>query len=246
MTGRRRGMTVALVGVDGAGKSTIARRLRDAELPRPVETVYMGVNLEASTLMLPTTRLLLAAKGRRGGKPDLVGTSLAVAATPAPTGAGARARRSGRDLARFLVWSTEEWLRQVVVVGLRARGRIVVLDRHFVADYWHVDARRTSATTRTVASRAHGWVLRHLYPRPDLTLCLDAPGEVVHARKPEASVTWLEDRRQQYLALDDVVPRLVVLDATRPLDSVVAEAIDVIAAEWARRSEEPAPVRSSS
>ena len=69
-------LTVALVGPDGAGKSTISARLRQAALPAPVKTIYMGVNLEASTLMLPTTRLLLAAKRARGGRPDLVASSL--------------------------------------------------------------------------------------------------------------------------------------------------------------------------
>lgn len=229
-------MTVALVGADGAGKSTLARLLRDADLPRPVETVYMGVNLEASTLMLPTTRLLLAAKRRRGGRPDLVATDLG-ARPGTPTGPGARARRPARELARFAVWSTEEWLRQVVVALHSARGRIVVFDRHFVADYWHADAAAAGdgEARRGAASRAHGWLLRNLYPRPDLTLCLDAPAEVLYARKPEASVAWLEERRRQYLALDSVVPRLVVLDAVRPIEAVLAEAVDVIAAEWKAR-----------
>ena len=230
------GMTVALVGADGAGKSTLARLLRDADLPRPVETVYMGVNLEASTLMLPTTWLLLAAKRRRGGRPDLVATDLG-ARPGTPTGPGARARRPARELARFAVWSTEEWLRQVVVALHSARGRIVVFDRHFVADYWHADAAAVGAgeARRGAASRAHGWLLRNLYPRPDLTLCLDAPAEVLYARKPEASVAWLEERRRQYLALDSVVPRLVVLDAVRPIEAVLAEAVDAIAAEWKAR-----------
>jgi thymidylate kinase len=231
-----RGLTVALVGADGAGKSTLARLLRDADLPRPVETVYMGVNLEASTLMLPTTRLLLSAKRRRGGRPDLVATDLG-GHPGAPTGPGARARRPARELARFAVWSTEEWLRQAVALVLSARGRIVVFDRHFVADYWHADAAAggVGEPRRGTASRAHGWLLRNLYPRPDLTLCLDAPAEVLYARKPEAPVAWLEDRRRQYLALDSVVPRFVVLDAVRPIEAVLAEAVDVIAAEWKAR-----------
>ena len=64
---------VALVGADGSGKSTISRMLETAPLPAPVKRIYMGVNLEASSLMLPTTRLLVAVKRARGGHPDLVG-----------------------------------------------------------------------------------------------------------------------------------------------------------------------------
>ena len=39
-------------------------------------------------------------------------------------------------------------------------------------------------------------------------------------RKPEATQEWLEQRRQQYLALADVVPAFVVVDVDRPLEPV--------------------------
>jgi cytidylate kinase len=53
--------TVALIGPDGAGKTTISRRL-EHELPLPVKYVYMGINTVASNHMLPTTRLACAMK----------------------------------------------------------------------------------------------------------------------------------------------------------------------------------------
>src|SRR6266571_1664289 len=49
--------TVALIGPDGAGKTTIGRRLEQT-LPLPVRYVYMGINYEASNHVLPTTRLI--------------------------------------------------------------------------------------------------------------------------------------------------------------------------------------------
>ena len=57
--------TVALIGPDGSGKSTIGKRLAGA-LPFPMKYIYMGVNLEAGTHMLPTTRLVLAWNRARG------------------------------------------------------------------------------------------------------------------------------------------------------------------------------------
>ena len=53
--------TVALIGPDGAGKSTIGRKLQEIS-PLPMKYVYMGVNLESSNLVLLTTRLLLEIK----------------------------------------------------------------------------------------------------------------------------------------------------------------------------------------
>lgn len=224
---RRRSLTVALVGADGAGKSTATAALARTPLPRPVATVYMGVNLEASTLVLPTTRLLLAAKRARGRRGDLVASRL----TPAEAAAAPRSWRRGvKDTARMAVWTSEEWFRQAVVLWHRSRGRIVVLDRHFFADYFHTDV--SAGAGRGAAARWHGWMLRRLYPRPDLVVCLDAPAEVLHARKQEATPEWLDDRRRQYLALADVVPAFVAVDANRPADDVLDDVVRAISEHW--------------
>ncbi len=222
-------LTVALVGADGAGKSTISGLLGQAALPLPVKTIYMGVNLEASSLMLPTTRILLAAKRRRGGNPDLIPTSLQPASlTPS---SGRSFRRTVRASARLTVWMFEEWLRQVVATVYGLRGFIVVFDRHFFADYYYSDI-AVSSNGRPLFGRIHGWILDNVYPKPALLICLDAPSDVLFARKPDSSVEWLEQRRQQYLSLADVVPTFVLVDANRPLDAVLADVTNCIDAHW--------------
>lgn len=215
-------ISVALIGPDGAGKSTICRLLPAEMLPAPVKTIYMGVNLEASALMLPTTRLALAIKRRRGGRPDM-------AASHGTPPAGVRPTRGGAiEALRLTLWLAEEWFRQLVALGHRLRGRIVVFDRHFLADYYHSDVARRTGTApgvpdRPRGARVHGFLLRRAYPRPDLVICLDAPGEVLYRRKPEASPDWLEFRRQQYLELATVLPNFVVVDVDRPLHLVLRE-----------------------
>jgi thymidylate kinase len=63
-------------------------------------------------------------------------------------------------------------------------------------------------------------------------VCLDAPAEVLFARKSEASVGWLEQRRRQYLSLEHEVPAFVVVDADRPLDQVYSDVLDTIRTHW--------------
>jgi len=216
--------TIALVGADGAGKSTITRMLEREPLPFPVKRVYMGVNLESSSLMLPTTRALLAVKRARGRRPDL-----AAAAAGGPAGVRHGWRRSGKDALRATVWMLEEWLRQLVAVGYTRRGYVVVFDRHFYADYFHTDVAATAG--RGPWARVHGWMLQHAYPKPDLVICLDAPGDVLYTRKPEASAAWLEQRRRQYLSLAAVLPRFAVVDADRSLATVFADVVDAISSQ---------------
>lgn len=227
---RKPRLTVALVGADGAGKSTLSHMLEQARLPLPVKTIYMGVNLEASSLMLPTTRLLLAAKRARGRRPDLLASRLTSHPPLSDRGETWSWRQSAKDGARLTVWMLEEWLRQMVAASYGARGFIVVFDRHFFADYYHTDVVR--GTGHGTFARLHGWMLEHAYPKPDLVICLDASADVLFARKPEASVAWLEQRRQQYLGLAGVVPAFVVIDAARPLEAVFPEVVETIRTHW--------------
>jgi len=71
-------------------------------------------------------------------------------------------------------------------------------------------------------------MLTRCYPRPQLVIFLDAPAEILFARKGEGSVELLQWRRQEYLALREVLPNFTVVDATLPLDQVIDEVVTVI------------------
>jgi thymidylate kinase len=224
--------TVALIGPDGAGKSSIVRRVaRDLRVPTTV--VYMGINLEASTLMLPTTRLALEVKRRRHGRPDMVG---AVSSSDMRGAGGIRRQiRSGLRLGN---WLAEEWFRQLVAWFHQRRGRLVLFDRHFFCDYYAADI-AGGRQGRRWTSRVHGAVLA-MYPRPDLVVFLDAPAQVLHARKGEGTVESLERMRQDLLSVEHVVDRFVRVDATQDADAVTR---DVIAAIDALLADGPAARR---
>lgn len=212
--------TVALIGPDGAGKSSIVQRVARG-LQVPTAVVYMGINLEASTLMLPTTRLALEVKRHRNLRPDMVG-----ATTSADTAGRGGITRQARSAVRLANWLAEEWFRQSVAWIHQRRGRLVLFDRHFFCDYYAADVagRRPG---RPWTSRVHGAVLAH-YPRPDLVVFLDAPAEVLHARKGEGTVESLERMRQALLAVESVVDRFVRVDATQDADAVTRDVIAAI------------------
>lgn len=213
-------MTVALVGPDGAGKSTISRRLAARDLGRPVKVVYMGVNLDASTTMLPTTRLALAVKKRRGGRGDM---TMRVDHHQQGSG-GASAMRDAKDALRLTLWLAEEWYRQGIASWWSRRGSVVIFDRHFLADY----ASTGGGAARRWPARLHERLLVSVYPKPGLVVCLDAPGAVLHARKAEASAQWLEERRWHYRQIEALVPRFAVVDVDRDLEDVLDDISDLI------------------
>jgi thymidylate kinase len=104
-----------------------------------------------------------------------------------------------------------------------SRGTLVLFDRYF-----HdliVDPRRYryggSARALSFAAR--------LIPRPDLVLLLDAPTEVLLARKPEVEPSELERIRRAYLDVVGNLPDSHVVDASRPLSEVTARVGRLIA-----------------
>ena len=66
----------------------------------------------------------------------------------------------------------EEWYRQGLAWGHQAKGEVVLFDRHFYIDYHAADIAGEPTSGRR---RVHGWMLGHVYPRPDLVVYLDAP-----------------------------------------------------------------------
>jgi len=215
------GLVVAVVGPDGTGKSTIVRRLPDL-LGGSVKTVYAGDNPEAGDGMLPTTRLLWWHRRRTHGPP---------VHGPPPIERPPRRSLARRSLTApvsvFLLANqcAEEWARLRRASRWAAAGNLVVLDRSYLHDYWHHDI---EAVDRSPLQRVHGFWLEHVLPRADLTIVLDAPPEVLFARKPEGTLAAVARRRAEYAHLEHLCAATVVVDVARPLAEVEAAVLDTI------------------
>ena len=217
----RRGFSVAFVGPDGAGKTTVARRL-ETELPLPVTYLYMGVSAESSNRLLPTTRLIRSIR-RRKGVVERGPKARTVEPSVRPS-----LRRRLRAAARLLNRVAEESYRQTIASRQMRQGRIVLFDRHFFADY-HMHDIDTDGRL-PLSRRLHGLFISRVLPRPDLLVFLDVPAEVLFARKGEGTVELLDEMREGYRRLSSAGPSFVTLDADRPLDDVVADAVAVVLA----------------
>lgn len=231
--------TVAIIGPDGSGKSLVSKKLTEVLTDLRIKRVYMGINLEASNLMLPQTRLLLLLKRAGGKRPDLAG--------PYRSSPEKQAKKSPlkRLLAGVKGWLllfnrvAEEWFRQLVTWYYLARGYNVLFDRHFIVDYYHHDMQYQDRN-KPLHRRIHGYLLMKFYPRPDLVVYLDAPAELLFQRKGEGTVELLEQYRHEYLALRDTLPAFSIVDATQPVDDVVAQAAEIIRGFAAKRAKQQA------
>ncbi len=220
-------LTVTLIGADGSGKSTLGQNLKQA-LNHPTTYIYMGENPQTATYMLPTTRLWVKFK-QRTGNPDLGGPPDPAKVAPLPKNLIKRILKELKSAARLMNLIAEEWYRQLIIWTFHARRYIVITDRHYYLDYYYHHIHPGSQPL-TLAARFHGFILAKLYPKPNLVLFLDAPSEVLFARKGEGSLELLEKRRQEYIKLAPVVKQFHTLDATQPIEAVTQQAIDLILA----------------
>lgn len=222
-----RKLTVALIGPDGAGKSTVAHNLIQKS-PLPIKYIYMGVNLESSNMVLPTTRLLLKLKQAQSGHADIATRPVeSYKLRSQQKSLKKRLIGSIRSTLRLINLTAEEWYRQILVWNYTLRGYHVIFDRHFYFDYYAHDIVNDDPN-RPLHSRIHGFMLKNLYPKPDFVIFLDAPAEVLYARKPEGSMDARERRRQEYIEMRKATDAWAVVDVTQPMDVVVEEVSQLI------------------
>jgi thymidylate kinase len=238
--------TVALIGPDGSGKTTVSRRL-ESELGLPVKLIYMGVNMYASGVMLPHTRFILALRrSKRGDDPEAASDLPTL--RPPPATVPRRVAASLRSGLRLISWVAEESYRLAVARRHTRRGEVVIFDRHFFADFFATDISAVDGS-RPLSRRIHGFILKRVFPRPDLVVCLDAPAEVLFARKPEGSIERISQKREEYLAALEALPKSVVVDAGMPADDVLEEVATTIRSFYdcrlrERRSQKPLLARA--
>ncbi len=192
------GATLVLLGPDGSGKSSVARRLLD-ELHG---TFYRDKNIHVH--WKPAVFL----RQRRAERP----------ATTNPHGQPPRGWFASQ-LALLYHWSEYFVGSLIQFRPVLFRCGLVLIERHHYD--FEVDPRRYRLQPPC-------WLVRVAFrclPKPDLVFVLDAPPELLQARKPE--VTLDESRRQRaaYLTLAARMPNSRVIDCTQPLDLVVASIV---------------------
>lgn len=224
-------LTVAIVGTDGAGKTTVVRALPES-LSVPSKYLYMGPNIESSNVALPWSRLVLRLKlrsYRRTARKEGI-TDPSFASTH---------HNAHRSVQRGPVLATlanvnrlaEAAYRETLAWTYRRRGYVVIYDRLFLFD----GAPSPNKRSKRANDRAYHWVLAHWFPRPDLVLFLDAPPEVLFARKGEGTLEYLERKRQKIIAQGQGLERFMTVDATQDLGNVISEVCTIIEDSCAQR-----------
>ena len=216
---RQRFTTVALIGPDGSGKSAVAQALLECS-PLPLKYIYMGVSIESSNVALPTSRLIHKWKVYKHKK-ALQRSNQDIPAAVNFHGIEHRGDTRGKlgGLVRLFRRVSEEVYRQLVSWLYQIRGNVVLYDRHFLFDSCPLP---TDTSKHRFTDAAHHWFLRNLYPRPGLAIFLDAPAELMYARKQEVPIEYLDRERTKLLQKSCYAKKFIAVDSAKPLKEVIA------------------------
>jgi thymidylate kinase len=199
------GMSVAFLGPDGAGKSSVIEAL-----PSKLDSVFP----RAKELGFAPGLLSFTRRGHQS--------------TSEPH--GLKPRSPLISLARVAYWMSYYVLSWVALRFTLARSTLVLYDRHFVDIL--VDQKRY---------RYGGplWLLRLAWrciPKPDLIILLDAPAEVLQARKQEVPMEVSARQRQAYLALVQTLPNGRIVDASQIPEHVANSIVEIIVRHISQRA----------
>ena len=122
------------------------------------------------------------------------------------------------------------WRRYLSARYRQAGGQLVVFDRYTY------DALLPVAGSPRRLTRLRRWLLAHACPPPGLVVLLDAPGDVLFARKGEHTAAVLERQRQAYRAICARLPHSAMVDVTCDAAGVRRQVARLIWSEYQRRA----------
>lgn len=225
---RPAGLMIALLGVDGAGKSTVMARIASDLSPAfPATKLYHRRPL-ASIRRWRERSHVGKGDGSKGdgSKGDESRHIIDTHAQPH--------RNRAASLAKLAFWWADYvFLGYIADIFPRLVDSTLVLFDRYYYDLLVYPKRYRYGGPLWLA-----YFVGRLIPRPHLVILLDAPPEVIQARKQEVSPEETARQREAYLQLVEEMPNGRVVDASKPLGNVIAEVegiiLDYMAARTAR------------
>lgn len=202
---RPNGLTVVFLGPDGAGKSSVIDAVGPALIGAFAQWTCAGF---APSVL----QRLTGSRPRRTDQPH---------ALPP--------RSLFTSLIRAAYWLAYYTWSYPALHLARARSTLVLNDRHFLDIL--VDQRRYRYGGPLWLLR----LIRRLIPKPDLVILLDAPPEVLQARKQELSFAETARQCNAYLALMPEIQNGYVVNSSQPFDRVVEDVSELILQHLHRR-----------
>jgi thymidylate kinase len=210
------GLMVVFLGTDGAGKSTVTARIEQDLAPAFSSTKRYHRPVASPLRWMKRYRV----RSSPGGRTSASASAADLDAQPAqPHPPGKPPHKLPASLLKLGLWWADFTIFGYLlsVYPRLVRSNLVLLDRYYDDLLVHPEGYRYGGSLRLAR------FVGRFVPHPHLVILLDAPPEVIHARKPELTFEETTHQREMYLRVMEGYSNGHVVDASRPLDEVVDE-----------------------
>jgi thymidylate kinase len=208
------GLDVAILGPDGAGKTSLCRTI--ATMEYRCIPYHAAEDIGLYHHVLPTLSQLA---GR------ISGTEV----HPVANGRHPHSTPLHHPLiwfAKYLYYTADQWISQASWMRHKlSRSMLLLRDRHLME--LTIDARRYRYAGPDILPH----LIARLAPRPDLVILLDAPATVLFERKPDLDLAEAARQRDAYRTLVSRLPNGRIVNGAQQLDRVFNDVRTVIAEE---------------
>ena len=201
------GISIAFLGPDGCGKTSVIGQVR-----RELRDVFRRVDYQ-HLRPRPLTRDDTPTDG------------------PIVEPHGQKVRGTGGSVAKLLYF----WSLYLIGTLLWTFPRLVS-STLVIFDRYYYDLLADPRRYRYGAQLRWARMLGRMVPGPELVFILDAPPEVIQARKREVPFAESERQREAYLNLAPRLRGAHVIDAAQSLDKVVADVVAIVLARLESRA----------
>jgi len=223
------GVLVAVLGTDGAGKSTVTARVEQDLAPAFLSTKRYHRPVASA---LRWTKLYRAQANSRGSMQAGVATTEADARSASTNTPTKPPRKLPASLLKLGLW----WADYTVLGYLLCNYPRLTTSTLILLDRYYEDLLVSPEFYRYGGPLWLARLVGRFIPRPDLTILLDAPPEVIQARKRELTFEETTHQREMYLRVMEGSSNGHVVDASKPLDEVVDEVEMIILGYLADRT----------
>ena len=225
------GRLVAIVGCDGAGKSTLVSHIaREFGKKIDVAVFYLGSGKGSSSLLRRPMKLVAERIGGRG-----VGRRVAEEYRERKSVSLKSRLFSAAKVLWAVALAQEKKRKQRMMVKARNNGLLVLTDRYPQSDYPGASdgpllsryRDNDHGLLKQIAEWEQGVYERFSRNTPDLAIKLTVPTETAIARKSEMSAEEIENKKRIVMGIE-ISERTVIIDTSRPLDIALGEAMKAI------------------
>lgn len=195
------GISIAFLSPDGGGKTTAIQRSRE----------MCSGSFYGDVLLYFRPHLLSNA-----GSYKIYNKTSEEATNPDPH--GKTLNSIPKSLVRFFFYNLDfilgTWFK---ILPIKIKKKLVIFDRYYY-DYY-ADMKRYQYKLSPAFAKAFAWSI----PSPNLIFVLDAPAEILYARKQELPVEELARQREAYRSFAQKHRHAILIDATRSEEQVAQQ-----------------------